>query len=181
MKYIFDFDDTLFHTTKNLREKIYGIYARYGISREKVIEYIENERARGFSLKRLLKHFSLDDNLHHEIMSSNQDFVNKEILELAKKAGRENCFIVTSGDDEFQREKIKTAGLEPLFTEIVVALGSKKDAIERICEKFKNEPVIFIDDKQHFFNDLDFKKCPNLKTVLYTGQTAQKLEQEINA
>lgn len=181
MKYIFDFDDTLFHTTRSLRERIYDIYEKMGVSTEQIRAYVEKEKRNGFSLKKMLRHFSLHDDLHGEIMKENPAFVNKEILEFLKTLPNQDCFIVTCGDDEFQREKIKSAGLEPYFSEIIVVLGSKKEAVENICKRFPNEPVVFIDDRQHYFDDLDLKKYSNLKTVLYKGQNAQKLLQEINA
>ena len=38
-----------------------------------------------------------------------------------------------------------------------------------------NEEVIFVDDKAKHFEDLDFKKYPNLKTVLYDDKGFEKL------
>ncbi|MDP9249664.1 MAG: hypothetical protein M3M85_04130, partial [bacterium] len=142
--------------------------------------YIEKEKGSGFSLKRMLKHFSLHAGLHDEIMKENPAFVNKEVFEFLKTLEPKDCYVVTCGDEEFQKEKVRSAGLEPFFSEIIVVPGSKKEVVERICGQFPNEPVVFIDDRQYYFDDLDSEKYPNLKTVLYTGQTAQQLQQEIS-
>ena len=38
-----------------------------------------------------------------------------------------------------------------------------------ICEQFKDDNVVFVDDKEKRFADLDFVKYPNLRKVLYIG------------
>ena len=96
-------------------------------------------------------------------------------MNIIKKLGKENCYIVTLGNEEFQRDKIKRAGIESLFFKIVVVWGSKKEAVEKICAKHINEKVIFIDDKAKYFEDLDFKKYPNLKTILYNERGFEKV------
>ena len=83
--------------------------------------------------------------------------------------------MVSYGEEEFQTTKIERSGIAPLFSEIIIVGGSKKEAVEKICEKYKNEEVIFIDDKAKHFEDLDFKKYPNLKTVLYSGQNLEDI------
>ena len=49
----------------------------------------------------------------------------------------------------------------------MVVADEKRELIEKICAEYKDEPILFIDDKIKHFEDLDFKKCPNLKTILY--------------
>lgn len=169
MKYIFDFDDVLFYTSKSLKDRIYKIYEQNGVSREQIQEYVKKEDPNGFSLKKLLKYFSMNESLYEEIMADSKYFTNQELLEIVKNIGVENCFIITYGNEEFQKDKIQRAGITNLFSEIIVVLKSKKEAVEEICRKFSNEKVFFIDDRVSHFKNLDFKKYPNLKTILYTG------------
>ncbi|MFH1200810.1 MAG: hypothetical protein V1484_00570 [bacterium] len=177
MKFIFDFDDVLFHTNSKFRENIYSKLGRVGILPDPIKEYIERERENkeSFSLKTMVIHFSIEKNLYKEIMDECKNFVNKELLEIINKIGKENCFIISYGQKEYQQDKIKRAGIASLFSEIKIVLGSKKEAVERICAKYKDEEVIFIDDKAHHFKDLDFKKYPNLKTILYDEQGLKKM------
>jgi FMN phosphatase YigB (HAD superfamily) len=179
MKFIFDFDDVLFHTNNEneFRGNIYSKLEKVGISRDLVKEYIERERESkdSFSLKKMLIHFSVPESLYEEIMHECKNFVNKELLEIIKKLGKKNCFILSYGQKEYQQDKIKRAGIIPLFSEITITLGSKKEAVEKICAKHKGERVIFIDDKARHFEDLDFKKYPNLETILYDEQGFEKL------
>src|SRR3989344_5835061 len=71
--------------------------------------------------------------------------------------------------------KSKSTGLESFFSDIIIVAGSKKEAVEKICAKYKDEKVIFIDEKAKYFEDLDFVKYPNLKTVLYDEKGLEKL------
>lgn len=175
MKYIFDFDDVLFKTTKHRLEHMFVVLQKAGISEKDIEEYYKKERTNFFSLKNLLAHFLMSEDVYEEIMKEIKNFLNDELIEMIKKLGRENCYLVTAGHEEFQKEKILRAGINPLFAEIVVTPGTKKEAVENICAKFKNEDIVFIDDKKIFFEDLDFKKYPNLKTILYTGQNTEDL------
>lgn len=170
MKYIFDFDDVIFETTKHRLEHLYAVLEKAGISRKEIDEYYKRERVNLFSPKKMLKHFNLDDSLYEEIMGVSKEFLNKKFVKAIEKLGRENCYLITYGEEEFQKDKIARNEIEHLFAEIIAVPGTKKQVVENLCEKFKDEQIIFIDDKPQYFEDLDLNKYPNLKTVLYTGQ-----------
>lgn len=174
MKYIFDFDDVLFYTTRHRKEQIFPLIEKAGIPMDKIEEYYKKARLEQFSLKKILAYFDIKD-LHEEIMQGAENFLNTELVDVIKKLGKNNCIIVTYGDEEFQFEKINRAGIMNLFSKIIVMPGSKKETIEKICTENRDEEIIFIDDKQQYFDDLDFTKCLNLKTILYTGQDAKSL------
>jgi len=170
MKFIFDFDDVLFHNTKLFKEHMYMSLEKTGIPRNTAEEYYKTVRVNRFWLKDFLHHFSLEKSMYEKLLNESKNFTNKELVTLMKKLGRENCYIVTHGNEEYQRDKIRKAGIESFFSEIIVVQENKKEAVEKICAKHKDEKVIFIDDKAHHFENLDFKKYPNLTTILYTGQ-----------
>jgi FMN phosphatase YigB (HAD superfamily) len=178
MKYIFDFDDVLFQTTRHRLEHMFIVLENAGIPKSEVEEYYKNGKngeVNRFSLKNLLTHFSLSENTYEEIMGNMEDFMNDALIKQIQKLGKKNCYLVTAGHKEFQLDKVTRSGIATFFAEIIVASGTKKEAVEKICADFKDEEVIFIDDKKHFFKDLDFKKHPNLKTILYTGQDLSKI------
>lgn len=170
MKYIFDFDDVLFHTSLKFKKHIVNVLEKNGISNLAIGEYFKNEEHNLFSLKKMLAHFSIPNALYEEIIKESENFTNEDLIKIIKKLGKENCYIVTYGDDDLQRDKIKNAGLSDLFSEIIVVSGSKKEAIERLCARHKDEEVLYIDDKAKHFENLDLDNYPNLKTILYTGQ-----------
>ena len=173
MKYIFDFDDVLFQTGRRRYEHMYPRLKKAGISTHDIDEYYQKVRGELFSMKKLLAHFSLKEDYYEEMMREIETFNNEELLKEIKKLGKSNCYIISYGDTEFQLDKIKRTGVASLFSEIIVVQESKKKMVEKICTKHKDEKVFFIDDKAENFKDLDFKKSPNLKTILYTGQNLE--------
>ncbi len=175
MKFIFDFDDVLFNTTPRFKEHLRSYLEKAGISRVAVEEYAKNLQGKGFSLKELLNKFSVSLNWYKKILKNSEEFINQDLLKIIKKLGRENCYIVSFGNKEFQSDKIKRARIEDFFLKITVVPGSKKEAIEKICAKYKDEQIIFVDDKAKHFEDLDFKKYPNLHTILYDENGLKKL------
>lgn len=180
MKYIFDFDDVLFNNTAQFKEHMFKTLASIGIPEDEARKYYKEARSKGFCLQKfiaeLLKQYNIinanPQEIHKTIITGCKDFVNTELIELVKKLGKENCFIVTNGEEDFQQIKITQSQIGHLFKEIYTTPGSKKDIIEKICLQHE-EGIIFIDNASVFFEDLDFQKYPNLKTILYTGQNLE--------
>jgi FMN phosphatase YigB (HAD superfamily) len=177
MKYIFDFDDVLFHNTQLFKPHMYKCLEEAGVPRDVAEPHYKEVRSM-FSIKnfvsRLIANEKLIDidgeKLCEKIMSKNKDFINTELIEKIKKLGKENCYIVTHGLEDYQLDKINSIDILPFFNKIITVQGSKNEEIEKICTQYKNETVVFIDDKAKHFENLNFKKYPNLKTILYTGQ-----------
>lgn len=187
MKFIFDFDAVLFNTKKFI-ENNYVCLEKVGIPEDIAKKYYKEIRGETFSLKNFIstllerkKITTKMEGIYEEMMSECKNLANLPLLKVVTKLGKNNCLIVTKGDDDFQRDKIKRSNMALLFCEIHVVPGSKKEIIEDICNKNKDEKVIFIDDKIKFFEDLDFKKYPNLKTILYDEHGLEKLKKEINS
>lgn len=170
MKYIFDFDEVLFYTTRHYTNHVCVILEKAGVSKNLVEEYRERECLNLFSMKKMLSNFSVPEILYSEIMNEIKNFRNDHLLGLIKKLGKANCLILTYGEEEYQLAKIERIDIAHLFSKIIVTQGSKKCAVEEITAQYKDETVFFIDDQARHFENLDFKKCPNLKTILYTGQ-----------
>jgi FMN phosphatase YigB (HAD superfamily) len=176
MKYIFDFDNVIFFTSQSRKERLFPLLEDMGISREDLEQHYQKARASGFSMKKFLADLSTNKDLYDEVMDGSEKYANTELIEAIKKLGRDNCYIVTYGDKDYQLQKINRLHIEPLFSEIIVVTEEyKKEVIEKICAEHADEGVMFIDDKQKHFDELDFTKCPNLKTILYTGQDIKSL------
>ncbi len=178
MKFIFDFDGVLF-TTKEFLKYLYACIGKDGVPRNIAEEYYKKVGGTQFNLKKLLIHLSIRENLHEEILEESKSFLNKDLLAVVKKLGKVNCYIVSHANKEWQLDKIRSTGIEFLFSEIIVVPESKKQVVEKICAKYGDEEVIFIDDKAKYFEDLNFKKYPNLKIILYDEQGLEKLKAEI--
>ncbi len=179
MKYIFDFDDVLFNTTKQLKRRMFLCLEKIGIPRKISEEYYKTVRKNQFSLKNFISALLIREKinkinaeeLYEEILSECKNFTNIKLLKTIKKIGKRNCFIVSNGEKKFQQDKIKRSGIALLFSKIYIVLESKKEIIYALCDKYKNEKIFFIDNKIKFFEDIDLKKCRNLKTILFTDNT----------
>ena len=187
MKFIFDFDDVLFYNTALLKKHMYEALENAGVPYEKANKFYKESREKGFSMKKFIYELIEKENiktskrnLYKKIMDASSDFAILETINLVKKLGKKNCYIVTEGDKSYQLDKIKRVGIRKLFSKIIVAHISKKKIVENICAKHKNEKVIFVDDKIKHFEELDMKKCPNLKTILFDENGLKKLKAEIN-
>ena len=167
MKLILDFDDVLFKNTPEFKDWMFSVIAEAGVARTEEEAAYAKERAKGFSLKRFLIDRLGNDNQYKKILSKCPELINKDIEALARNAGKNDCYLISHGDKEYQTDKIVASGAAPLFKEIIIVLGSKKGTVENICAENPEEEVIFYDDKEDFLSDLDRQKYPNLKTVLY--------------
>lgn len=176
-KYIFDFDDVLFFNTEKFKKHMYQCFEEVGVSYDKVKQYYKIEKEKGWILQNLVESVLTGENittitkedLSEKIMKECKNFVNTLLIDKIKELDTENCYMVTHGVTEYQLEKVRRTELEPLFCDISVVQNTKKGSVEAICEQFKDQEVIFVDDKEKRFADLDFEKYPNLRKVLYTG------------
>ncbi|KKQ12279.1 MAG: hypothetical protein US26_C0013G0003 [Candidatus Nomurabacteria bacterium GW2011_GWE1_36_71] len=188
IKIIFDFDDVLFDNTKQLKTRMYSCLEKNGISKDVAEKYYKEVREAEFYLKDFISKLLIRHNIskvsqgdiYEEIMCKCKDFVNKDLLGIVNNLGKSNCYIVSNGEKDFQKDKINRSGIYSLFSEVNIVPKSKKDNIERICSENKDSRIIFIDDKPKFFNDLDMERCKNLKTILFDENGLEKLITEIN-
>lgn len=176
-KYIFDFDDVLFFNTEKFKKHMYKCFEEIGVPYDVVKKYYQIEKDKGFVLRNMVSSVVKGENiisisvdeLTEKIMGECKNFINNELIDKIKGLDMENCYMVTNGVTEYQLEKVNRTGLKPLFCSISVVQDTKKGSVEAVCEEFKDHEVIFIDDKEKRFADLDFEKYPNLRKVLYVG------------
>ncbi len=187
IKLIFDFDDVVFNNTEQFKKHMFSSIKKAGVEQNFAEEYYKKVRTKEFSLKDFLNYLfkqknikkSLVKKVYEEIMSQCPNFLNKEILKIVKRIGKQNCYLATNGDEEFQLDKIKMSKISALFNAIYSVPGSKKKIIEKICEENLNSRVIFIDNRVEFFKDINIKKYKNLKTILFNGDNFEDIEKEI--
>jgi len=184
MKVIFDFDDVIFNA-KGFKTAMFGILKEkgYGDVEKKYIDVRLREAP--FSLFDFLREVddtltsSTQEELYQEILRVSEHVINHDIVDVMKRLGKKHCYVVTSGDARFQKDKIIRSVGEGVAQEVFVVPGSKKEVIQMLCQRHLNEEVIFVDDKLGFFNDLEMEACQNLKTILYNENGLANLEAEI--
>lgn len=188
IKYIFDFDDVLFFNTEKFKKHMYKCFEEIGVQYDTVKKYYAIEKEKGWVLHNLVASVLKGENLtslskeelSEKIMGECKNFTNNELIDQIQKLDVKDCYMVTHGVKEYQLEKVKRTSLEPLFAQIFTVLDTKKGPVEMICEQFKDSEIVFVDDKEKRFADLDFKKYPNLRTVLYTGPESIEEIFEVN-
>lgn len=185
MKVIFDFDDVIFNA-QAFKEIFFRVLERGGY--ENIREKYETLRkeATPFSLYSFIRQVTVESSeenvnaLYTEVMSSCNTLINHEVASIIGRLGKENCYIVTNGDEPFQMDKIERSIGLGAVRQIIVVSGSKAEIIAMLCKRHKDETVIFVDDKLAFINDIPVSDCQNLKTVLFNKHGLENLEAEIN-
>lgn len=177
IKYIFDFDDVLFFNTEKFKKHMYKCFEEIGVQYDTAKKYYKIEKEKSWILDNLVASVLKGENiisvskneLTEKIMRECKNFINNELVDQIKLLDVKNCYVITHGVKEYQIEKINRTGIGPLFTKIIIVQDTKKEVVEEICEQFKNDEIVFVDDKKERFADIDFKKYLNLRAVLYIG------------
>lgn len=193
MKLILDFDDVLFNS-KALKEVMFGVLRDEGMENGEDLYEVERRSGRAFVPRDFLRRacrtqedegdtiIEVDvDSMYEKIMGRCPDFVNQELVALVQSVGKENCYIISNGNKEFQEDKVVRANLNTMVTKVIVVPGTKSVEIEQICKEFSNEEIVFVDDKSIYFDDLDREACKNLKAVLYNENGLESLKVELKA
>lgn len=185
-KYIFDFDDVLFNTIEfkeHIFRSIVDTITDTEVSREKaekeVKEHYLDVREQEFSLKRFIAtfftlydfHGLTIDALYQKIMARCPEFVNTALVEEVSRIneGKDYCYVVTNGDQEFNRDKLKYSGIGDIFDQdkIHIVPKNKAETIQGICERGASFNFVFIDDKVRFIEEGGLKDIPNLRVRLH--------------
>jgi hypothetical protein len=183
MKVVLDFDDVLFKTN-DMKEFFIRALETKGIDREITEHMYAKHRGTGipFSLKRFLWTIAVRENIpeiaehsfYENLLTSCPTFLNHSLVALVSSLGKENMYILTHGDEEYQMEKIARTLGGNFAKEIIVVTGSKRERLASICDTYPEEEIIFIEDKQHVLNDIEPKK--NLTTILFDYTAMSKIE-----
>lgn len=153
MHIIFDFDNTLFNNELFLKE-IRNAFNNQGVPDE--VFDTTSLAARDGELWRQFQHMELLSqscgvpyqkllqSLENIIAGGNRFLYADTEVFLNALSGRHEFFIVTFGENEFQRMKIAGTGIERYFQDIIVTQDVFKDAdADKILS---GAPVLFVDD-----------------------------------
>lgn len=184
MKIIFDFDDTLF-STEDFKKVVFSGLEKFGVSGDVLARYYSENRGHFTNPRKFYYSFVLDKKLNvsseeleevlNEIFSDLKRFLNQEFIDIIKRFGPENCFLVSAGEKDFQMKKIKHCELDELFGEIHIVEKDKNEAIKSLMDRFKGEDFVFIDDNQE--NIEKAKEIMNDEQKLHTVHYPHELEE----
>jgi len=106
---------------------------------------------------------------------------NKELLAEIEKLPKEDLWIMTYGEEEFNRAKVEQSGIGKFFNKVQIRVvsGSKKEWVAQTCAEFPEEIIIFVDNRQDFIQEVTREKSKNLRTILYDENGLQKFREAI--
>lgn len=183
MKVVLDFDDVIFNASA-FKELMFFYLGERGIRNAREVYDDMREKEEVFSVLRYLDKLGVKeserDEVYEGIMTPSAWLTDKGVTAVMEEVGRENIFILSQGEEAFQRDKIgRAVGDKVLGSHVAVVSESKTEELVKICETYKDEDVIFADDKLKFLNALPASDLPNLKTVLFNERGLQTLRAEI--
>jgi len=155
-----DFDSTLAHFVGG-HEGLFEIFLKRGISRENIEKAYFEAVKNGFSIEKLKENvlkmqgtLKNEDSILEEFekwLSSALELYPDSLPSLLRwKDLGLNIFIVTFGDPQFQRLKIKKVIGEDILPSSNIVVTEKPDTKFEVLEKLTEQygaPIIFIDDK----------------------------------
>lgn len=189
MKIIFDFDDVLFDT-KAFKDKIFIGLSKFNID-NKIIKNLYQGHRKIFNIKKFyeeaigLSKVSVSEKEIEEVsnivLRDLTGYADERLVNLMHGLGKENCFILSAGDEDFQRHKIHLSGVVDAVhdKQTIIVEDDKKEILRKICEEYSNESIIFIDDKERYIEDAVSIKMPNLFPVLYDENGFEALKEVI--
>ncbi|MCF7843750.1 hypothetical protein K9M47_02535 [Candidatus Gracilibacteria bacterium] len=177
MKIIFDFDDVIFDT-QSFKQKVFSGLNSCGVDSE-VVKGLYGSHRRLFNPSSIYRDVVVisgknisEEKVNEAIDNLFQDigkYIDKRITDIIYSTGKDNCFILTAGDEDFQRLKIQNSlDKSVINNEHVIFVKDNKDSkVKEICEKYPNESIIFVDDKNEHINEVAALNLKNLYPILY--------------
>ncbi len=192
MKIYFDFDRTLFDT-KAFQEEIYRILKDYNIPIDLFDKIKFENKEKGFNifniLEELQKIHSFNMNLYNalnKLIENDNIYVFDDVNDILKylKSIHYKLFILTKGDESFQKAKIINTDIVCYFDDIIITNNHKgnlnldynaifvDDSLEEIESILKNKPkqVIYINryskDKLEDNHVLSINSLEELKEII---------------
>lgn len=184
MKLIFDFDDTIFDTKRFKYEYFFKCLEKYGISSEKFEESYLAQRKKdkvydlNTHLSELISKINppiTPNDVISNIKKDMQDYIFPEFKSVSNTYGKDNIFIITHGEINFQQLKIDASRIGDYVARVIIVGGSKQKEIEALCAKYSDEKLFFFDDK---FEYVVMDNIPNNLICVFVGDVASLSEEQ---
>lgn len=190
MKAILDFDDTIFDADRFKQEALFSCFITQKneeakIDPREVQEAYINFRKENdifdinFFIDFIIKKFKLKqvdtDQIFLEMKSKIKSFIKKEYLAIFEKIGRENIFILSKGEHNFQMFKITLSDIIDKVDKVSIVQESKRDLVLSHCNIWRGEEVIFVDDK---IENLILGDAPDNLMQIFVGDYSKLSEEQ---
>lgn len=155
MKIFFDLDYTLFDTGK-LKARLQQALAKEGVDEALFVKTYKDSKNNLFYepklqlelIEKLVPAVSAKktEQILQEILDESSNFLYQDAVPFLQKWHKKlNLNLLTFGNEDFQREKVKRAGIESFFNEIFVVQDVKKaEILKRLLDN--REKILLVDD-----------------------------------
>ncbi len=184
MKIFVDFDNTIFDTRHQFLDDFFGVFYRYGVSREifdSTLPYFSktslqigecySPESHIKEIKRVTKQNINEKQFLQEMeifLEDLEKYVFEDFYEFANNFNKKDLIILSYGEDNFQLQKINGSGVKQFFEDAIITQGDKTKEIEKYMQKCCGRdsayvPVL-IDDKLGYFESAKSSQL-NIKTI----------------
>ncbi len=184
MKIFVDFDNTIFDTRHQFLDDFFGVFDKYGVSREifdSTLSYFSKtslQTGECYSPESHIREINkvtkqnIDERQFLQEMEifleDLEKYVFEDFYEFANNFDKKNLIILSYGDSDFQSQKISGSGVKQFFEDAIITQGDKTKEIEKYMQKYCGRdsacvPVI-IDDKFGYFESAKNSQL-NIKTI----------------
>lgn len=174
--FIFDFDYTIFDTTKFVNEFILLLTKHFEISENQFKESYKKSFCDIENCYDIFKHLKfLQININHQEIKNFFKDLNKFIFPFTKelllkiKNNNNKIILLSKGNQKTQNLKIQNVDIKNLFNEIHIVQDQKLNwFLNKDFDNYKNSKIFFIND--NFEENIELqKKIPNADIFLIDG------------
>ncbi|EKD58770.1 MAG: hypothetical protein ACD_56C00055G0006 [uncultured bacterium] len=174
-----DFDDVIFNT-KKFKEDLRKIFFGFGISDEcyekTYYAYDDKRLVKVYDPRAQIRRIADLQTVNEEKILSTLDsfmehcssYVFPDVEEFISSMKRENVYLLSYGDIEFQGEKINKSGIKDKISNVFITDKLKSDIVSIILEKQQfesGEKIFFLDDRIEQIADVK-RRNPGSITIL---------------
>lgn len=172
---IIDFDGVLFNDQR-FKADYESLFRRAGVSHEVYERTYEQTKKKGYYDPRIhiqlaLAHkSSVQTRLYAHVrrfVGQSSDYIYKDVPDFLMFLEKEgiSAVVLSTGDAQFQKQKIQKSGITDCFEEIIIVPNvSKVVALHTLIRKKKPASAIFIDDKKEVVEEVK-KSLPEVYTI----------------
>lgn len=183
MKIFIDFDDVIFNA-KIYKADLKRIFAKFGVNEklfnQSYFDYPPNKKSSSIKtyilkgqIRSIKKKIPIDNSqLEKEVenfLVKTKKYLFADVVSFLKKFSKNQLFLISHGDPNFQKKKINNSGISYFFGAVKISRVFKSQEIKKVISKSdysrKKEKYFFLDDRVHYIEEV--KKClPEIITIL---------------
>lgn len=177
MKIFLDFDGVIFNT-ELFKKQLGKIFFKNGVPKEIFKKTYRNFEKNNlpYSFAKHLKFLAKNEKINSKKISADlrklldnlKPYVSGEARIFLKHFYKNDLYLISYGDLNFQKQKIKGAEVSRFFRRVIITTADKGKIIEKIVKKDKfkkGERIVFIDDKPKHIREVKRKNTITFQII----------------